>query len=124
MKDVRRAVGHSYFHSWGLFMTGGFDDKDELVKTSTETTDGSSFVEGVFTGIAGHCSVVLDEDHVVVLGGSDGKTAFGSVYMLDRSKGLWVRLEDMPTPRTAAACGVSRTPDNEDKEIVVVGGNC
>ncbi len=74
---------------WGLVMSGGFSNNDQLDDVLA-TNDGSSFEElaplpGLFNGAReGHCLVIVDENTMLIAGGyPDSERAF----MFDRITG-------------------------------------
>ncbi len=70
--------------------------------------------------------MVVDEDRIFVAGGDSQvseHTNLTFMYEHRDGRGLWTRLQDMPTNRRALACGlVDNGEDNGGKEIVAAGG--
>ena len=102
-------------------MAGGQNNDGSCCSINvTCTSSGEDFEELTPVPESGkyHCAAAINSSHLFVtgLGPFDTKT-----FMYSKFSNQWERLEDMPTGRKYAGCGVVRSA-NGSISVVVVGG--
>ena len=79
-------------------------------------------------GVAGHCTLLLSDHRIMIMGGSYG-VALSSVYVqltliYDFVAKTWTQGPQMILGRTQHACGLLKSQDQNKTIVIGLGGKC
>jgi len=112
-------VAPAYHPGWGIIMSGGYYDGDDLSST-TITKDGEEFESLApmpYTASV-HCVAAIDNNTMFTTGLG---RRYDESFLYNRSTGEWVSVPKMPTGRIDMLCGVVMDGSGQ-AQVVVVGG--
>ncbi len=109
-----------------LWVTGGRTDSQ--MTSSTVSLNLGSNIENNGTSLPGpmenHCVQMLQGNIVILYGGSDGDEIVRKTWIMDMHKPnkYWTHVASMNLARQHHACGILKSNDEDDKEVVVAAG--
>ena len=129
LQTSRNSYGYDYSDSWGLIMTGGYRLYPSPITRPLDsvevTKDGFNFetYQPMPERRALHCTAVVDDDRLIVAGGTTGGIApSASAYMYSKLEDSWTRLSDMVTGRLYMSCRTITNQETGELEVIVPGG--
>ena len=128
MSAYRYYMGYAESPSWGLVVAGGWNEDAQPQNSVEQSLDGANFndLPQLPLNVYGHCLAIVDDNTLFFTGGTtedgfDNGTST-QTYVFTKNKGIWERVQDMPTGRKYHSCGVVKKQDTSEIEIVVAGG--
>ncbi len=124
-----RYLGSNVHPLYGLMMVGGQANSggNIAITSRMETTrNGASYINtwpGPSEAISEHCQITVDEDRVIVMGGTTSSmTVSDKAYIMNATTAEFGSAITMPNPRRGPFCGVLRNATGAAEKIVVGGG--
>ena len=128
MSAYRYYMGYAESPSWGLVVAGGWNEDAQPQNSVEQSLDGANFndLPQLPLNVYGHCLAIVDDNTLFFTGGTtedgfDNGTST-QTYVFTKNKGIWERVQDMPTGRKYHSCGAVKKQDTSEIEIVVAGG--
>lgn len=112
-----------------LWFTGGLWGQDAQSVTNFITQNGRLEIGPFMTiGVAGHCSILLPNHRIMIIGGSYG-VALSSDFVdftliYDFVAKTWIKGPKMAVGRSQHACGLLQTEDRNKTIVISLAGYC
>ena len=108
-----------------LFVTGGRNDDNSRLNTAEVLTEHGwkSLPQTLPVTIFSHCSVLVNETTVMVIGGLQNDQKSSKTYYLNTEKEDWVEGPQLKTKRWFHSCGrIRKNSQSAELSVIVAGG--